>query len=114
MTKWETPLKNELPPLKMEKMAKTEGMGAMAKTDVTESKAFRELKAKMVEMGAMEWMVLMVCLSPLLVLISMVALLLAFLVVLNSMLVKLLLLTLRNPSKLLLMVAALLSLSLIP
>ena len=85
----------------------------MEKMDVMESKAFKELKAKMVEMGVMEWTGLMVLVSPLLVSILMVALSLACLVVLNSMLVKLLLLILRNVSKSLLMVAALLSLSLI-
>jgi len=52
----------------------------------------------------------MVLVSPLLVLISMVALLLGCLVVLNSMLVRLLLLILQKPSRLLLMVVALLSL----
>ena len=44
-------MNNELPPSKMEKTAKTERTGAMAEMDVTESKAFKELKAKMGDLG---------------------------------------------------------------
>jgi hypothetical protein len=106
-------IENELRLFKMVEMALMARMVEMEKTEKTAEMEQKVIGVNVVKMGVMEWMVLMVFLSPMLVLILMVHLSLLCLQVLSLMLARLFLLTLLNPSKSLLMVAALLSMYLI-